>query len=372
MDEQARLDRVIEDVYAGALEVAAWNRAMHGISDLLGCSGGVLFAVNPTSQIVLRDEVYRADPTIMPAYREHWASSDMRIPAGLAAPVGEPLHERQIVDKRLWQRSAILNEFLLPSDVPFFLAAWLHKSPHKVVALSFEGSRRRGPFDDNDSQKLKRLIPHVSQALEIRDRLEAHEVRASALSSVVDRSNVGVIMLDIKGRVLEATGLAEQLLRAEPGMRRASDHTLWLREPAGSQLRQCLISGLPPKGNSGGLISVPRGCGLQSISLAVTPMPAVPVAWTGANPRWLVFVFDPEQRVAPVAASLARDLGISAREAEIAALLSNGHNLRSVAKRLGVSMHTIRTHLKHIFHKTGAHTQSDLVRRVLLSPAMRL
>jgi len=306
----------------------------------------------------------------MLTYRHHWVSTDMRITAGATMPVGEPHNERQLVDKSKWNRSSLLNEFLLPSDYPFMLATWLHKSAHKVVALTFEGSIRRGPFDENDTLKLTRLIPHLRRALAIRDRLEAHEIRASALTSVVEQSHIGVIMLDQKGRILEATGLAERLLKTECGLRRAGDHTLWLREPAGSQLRQWGMTGLPPKDHSQGCLSVPRGDGLQTISLVVTPMPAVPVPWTGTDSRWLVLVFDPEQRVRPSAELVSRELGISAREGEIAVLLSLGHTLSSVATRLGISLHTVRVHLKHIFEKIGAHSQSEVIRRVLLSPAM--
>jgi DNA-binding CsgD family transcriptional regulator/PAS domain-containing protein len=370
MDEQAKVDKIIENLYAGALDAAVWKGAINGIADWLRCSGGILFAANPTTQALYRDEISRGDPALMQTYRLHWFSTDMRISAGATMPVGEPHNERQLVDKSKWNRSSLLNEFLLPSDYPFMLATWLHKSAHKVVALTFEGSIRRGPFDENDTRKLTRLIPHVQRALAIRDRLEAHEIRAGALTSVVEQSHIGVIMLDQKGRILEATGLAERLLNTECGMRRASDQALWLREPAGSQLRQWVMTGLPPKDNSQGCLSVPKAGGLQSISLVVTPMPAVRFAWTGCDPRWLVFVFDPEQRVQPSANLISRELGISAREAEIAVLLSLGHSLSSVATHLGISLHTVRVHLKHIFEKTGAHSQSDLVRRVLLSPAM--
>jgi DNA-binding CsgD family transcriptional regulator len=370
MEERTRVDQIIENLYQGTLDSAAWGRAMAGMTALLKCSGVILFAADPSTQTVMRDEVYPGVEEIMRLYREHWAAEDIRITYGLAARVGEPRHERQMVEKHEWQRSAILNEFLLPLDIPFILATWLHKSSHRAVALTFEGSRNRGPFDENDSRQFRPLIPHVRRALEIRDRLEANEVRASALTSVVERSHMGVIVLDQRGRILEATGLAEQLLKAECGMRRASDHSLWLREPAGSQLRQWVVTGLPPKDNLQGSLSVPRSGGLQSVSLVVTPMPSVPVAWTGADPRWLIFVFDPERRVAPVAELVSRQLGISAREGDIAVLLSLGHTLSSVATRLGISLHTVRVHLKHIFEKTGAHSQSDLVRRVLLSPGM--
>jgi DNA-binding CsgD family transcriptional regulator/PAS domain-containing protein len=370
MDEQARVDLIIENLYAGALDASTWTSAMIGIADFLGCSSGILFAANPTTRLISRDETSRGDVTQMQEYRQRWVATDIRIAAGMNYPVGVPQHERQLIDTHVWKKSPLLNEFLLPSDAPFMLATWLHKSPHKVVALTFQGSRHRGPFDDDDSRKLKRLIPHVQRALQIRDRLEASEVRASTLSSVAEQSRMGIIILDEKGRILEATGLAEQLLNSEPGIRRASNHTLWLREPSGSQLQEWVMTGLPPKGNSSGYLSVPRRLGLANVSLVVAPMPPVPRLWIGADPSWLIFVFDPEHHVAPVAAHISRDLNISPREAEIALLLSNGHDLCSVATRLGISVHTIRAHLKHIFEKTGAHSQSDLVRRVLLSPAM--
>jgi DNA-binding CsgD family transcriptional regulator/PAS domain-containing protein len=372
MDEQAKIDQIVDKLYAGTLDTAAWSGAMAGMTEFLNCSGVILIAANPATQAVTRDEVSPGSREIMQVYREHWAATDIRITKGLPAPVGEPCHEQQMVVRREWQRSAVLNEILLPSDVPFILVTWLHRSEDKVVALTFQGSRHRGPFDEDDSRKVKRLIPHVQRALEIRDRLEANEVRARTLSSLVDRSAVGVIVLDQKGRILESTGLAERLLELGSEMRRASDRTLWLQEPAGSLLRRWIFTGVPPEEHLSSLLNVPRHGGLQSLCVLLAPMPPVPTLWLGADPRWLLFVYDPQRRVAPATASISRELGVSAREAEIAVLLSTGYDLLSVATRLGISLHTIRTHLKHIFEKTGSHSQSDLIRRVLLSPAMHL
>jgi DNA-binding CsgD family transcriptional regulator len=370
MDEQVRVDQIIEHLYAGTMDTGIWNEAINGIADFLSCTAGILFAANPATQVLFRDEISRGDPVLMQTYRRHWASTDIRIAAGMTHPIGEPMHERQLVDKGVWQRDPLLNEFLLPSDYPFMLATWLHRSAHKVVALTFQGSTRRGPFDENDSRRLKRLIPHVQRALEIRDRLEAQEVRAGALSSVVEKSHIGVIFLDAKGRIIEATGLAERLLTTEPSIRRASDRTLWLKEPAGSQLKEWVFRGLPPKDNSSGYLGVPRSGGLRSINLVLAPIPEVAISWTAADARWLVFVFDPEQRLAPAAALISRELGVSEREAQIAILLSMGHDLSGVATTLDISLHTTRTHLRNMFEKTGSHSQCDLVRRVLLSPAM--
>ncbi len=365
---QVSVEQIIDDIYAGTLDRSAWDRALLGIADHIGSSGALLFSVNPSAQVVLRDELYRLDSAAMQEYRQHWVAEDIRLRAAMCVPVGEPMFERKLDLQRPWERSAIYNEFLLAHDLPHSLGTWLHRAPDKIVSLSFQGSCRRGPFDETDAARIRALVPHLRRALEIRDRLEAQQIRAETLSSAVEGLQFGLLVLDRRGCVLEVNGLGQELLRNEPAIRCEKDHSLWLREPAGSQFRELLRSA-GPGGNSSGVFNVPRGVERQGLSVLVAPMPAVLFSWTGVEPRWLVFVFDPERRVAPAVEVVRRDLGISEREAEIASLLALGFDLPRIARGLGISVHTARSHLKHIFEKTGARSQGELMRRILASPA---
>jgi DNA-binding CsgD family transcriptional regulator len=54
-------------------------------------------------------------------------------------------------------------------------------------------------------------------------------------------------------------------------------------------------------------------------------------------------------------------------ESRVAVEVAEGRNPAEVAQRLGVSVHTVRSHLKRIFLKTGVHSQSGLVRALLQS-----
>jgi DNA-binding CsgD family transcriptional regulator len=370
MDVNDTFDKIVNGLYAGTMDGDAWGRAIDGIVELFGCTGAVLFAANPTTQLVLRDEVYRGDPDLMRTYRQTWAASDIRVARGLEIAVGEPHHERQLLSNELWNRSELLHEFLVPMDIPFILATWLQKSASKVVALTFQGGKSRGAFDAEEIDQLRKLVPHLRRSLEIRDRLEAAQIQVSTLSSLLEQTQLGVIALDRTGLVLQATGLADVVLKEAISMRRERDGTLWIREPAGSQIRPWILGGEPSRNNVSGFWRVARKKGRQDLQVLFAPAPSAGhPSWTMADARWLIFVFDEGARVPAEAMVIAWHLEITLREAEIAVLISMGTSLEAISSQLGITLQTIRTHLKNIFEKTGARSQSDLVRRVLLSPA---
>jgi DNA-binding CsgD family transcriptional regulator len=58
--------------------------------------------------------------------------------------------------------------------------------------------------------------------------------------------------------------------------------------------------------------------------------------------------------------TLAASFDLTRREAEIAALLGQGIGLQSIAKTLKIGLGTVRSHLKHVFHKTGTSSQMRL------------
>jgi DNA-binding NarL/FixJ family response regulator len=59
------------------------------------------------------------------------------------------------------------------------------------------------------------------------------------------------------------------------------------------------------------------------------------------------------------------DAGLSERESEVAALLSHGLSNREIAQGLFISEHTVKSHLKAIFHKTGAASRGQAIARIL-------
>ncbi|MBS5450807.1 MAG: helix-turn-helix transcriptional regulator [Coriobacteriia bacterium] len=63
-------------------------------------------------------------------------------------------------------------------------------------------------------------------------------------------------------------------------------------------------------------------------------------------------------------AGIARRFGLSARETEILQLWGAGHTGSFIEQELGISKNTVKTHLSHIYAKTGVANKNELLRLV--------
>ena len=66
---------------------------------------------------------------------------------------------------------------------------------------------------------------------------------------------------------------------------------------------------------------------------------------------------------------LTRLYGLTQTEGRLVQFLVGGLTLDDAATRLEISVNTARTHLKHVFHKTGINRQAELVHRIETGPA---
>ena len=57
----------------------------------------------------------------------------------------------------------------------------------------------------------------------------------------------------------------------------------------------------------------------------------------------------------------SEDAGLSARESEVLAMIAKGFNFGEIARLLGVSPHTITTHVKKIYQKLAVHSRGEAV-----------
>ena len=64
---------------------------------------------------------------------------------------------------------------------------------------------------------------------------------------------------------------------------------------------------------------------------------------------------------ARVLSELRERFDLTAREAEIALMLSRGHSRPGICSQLGISDGTVRAHSSHIYTKLGVHRRDELI-----------
>ena len=81
----------------------------------------------------------------------------------------------------------------------------------------------------------------------------------------------------------------------------------------------------------------------------------------------LIVIHDPSRRIVATVQRLAQLLHVPLGAAKVVEALIAGIELKDYAEREGISMNTVKFHLKTAFERTGSRSQADLARRALLA-----
>jgi DNA-binding NarL/FixJ family response regulator len=135
-------------------------------------------------------------------------------------------------------------------------------------------------------------------------------------------------------------------------------------------VRAALARGRADQSDATGAMFVRAPLSREHVELIVAPVPG-----SGAeeqNARALVYLFDANSPRQVSHDMLTGLYGLTQTEAKLVQLMSNGMTLDEAAQELEISVNTARTHLKHVFHKTGINRQTELIHRIGCGPASLL
>lgn len=362
------LPGLLDALYEGMLDDAAWSSALSKVSDHFGGATLALFSVIPSTNEVLRYDVTRNDPDAMRDYQQNWIEHDPRHAAGLTCRVGEPQTERMLVDVRKLRRTSFQHEFLTRWRVPYFMATWLVRDPMRGAVITLCNDTRHGEFSDAERGDMRVLVPHLRRILEVKDRLQLANVVPRALLDATDRLPFATLFLGQDLTILESSRAANELLSARDGIHADGGQLGFVRSnDAAAFIRMLKTDTALPGGAECLAVARRRG---PPLSLLVLPVEGGRSSWLGLPARWMALIFDPLRANVPDRQKLRLMLGISAAEAALAHHLVAGRSVTEAARELNITRNTARTQLKSIYSKTGTRSQAQLTRLVLTGPAL--
>jgi DNA-binding CsgD family transcriptional regulator len=200
-------------------------------------------------------------------------------------------------------------------------------------------------------------------------RLDQLEVLRDALESALDWLPTGYLLVDREGRVLKANRVARAMIRRCDGLRMRGG----MLEASDGQAAAVLCEAIR-RASAGPVQSTAAFSSIVHISRARArplTMILVPIqrARHSLHPGALVVLLIPGGEVGrQKSGPLLRELyGLTQREADIASNVLQGHSVGNIARQRGLSVNTVRTHLKHLLEKTRTTRQVDLLRVLVAS-----
>lgn len=356
----------VQRLYDAALTADAWQPALQSVVDLVGGDHAILVARDPAREGMGVATCAGMDERDFARFRSPHAVRWMA-PLASALPSGSAMVWSHLLRDRDFERTEFYNEVVRPVH-GFYAVAVRDETPTLSTFMAVCRGRKRGDFEAADATMMQCLAPHLATALRVRQRLGAADLSATGAEAALEHLRTGVMIVDSAYTVAFANEAAERLFR-ESGLRLDRDGLCTPDAAARGELRRLIAScaGIACLNRAGGVVEIPRS-GRLPLRILVAPFTPERIgedAGTAANPLALLLVTDPQQRCEARKAGLKRRFGLTCAEADLAIEIARGDGRDAAARRLGVTVATVRTHLTHIFDKTGTRRQAELVRLVL-------
>jgi DNA-binding CsgD family transcriptional regulator len=356
-------------VYDTALDRDAWPAMLNRLADLLGATTEAHFESYNSKTYVCTNPALRLDPENRPAISEYCACRAYFCRRGANHPLGAVYMPETFMSREEHCRTDIFNKWFKPQGMEAIMRANLLIEGPVCTMITMGRRYSEGDFGTAEIRLFAALIPHLQRAVQLQLRLAGLDGPPTSSTEMLDRLLQGVLLVDAGARVVFANSAAERTLRANAGLFLGHDG-LRAGTPAETRLLcQTIANCAEPRdelGGAGGRLRLSREH-RGPLSVLVIPHRAR-LSWIDfLRPRAILFITDPEEAAVVRRDSLRQDFGLTPAEAGFTREVLKADGLQAAANRLGISLTTARTHLSHVFDKTGTHRQAELVRLILQS-----
>jgi PAS domain-containing protein len=323
----------------------------------------VLVAVelqDPTATFILTSGLLKEN---LQLYLDKYAQIDPAPALFARLPAGTATSTDRLFTPEQRDNDGFFNEFFRPMGVVETLGGNLYSDRANYSLVGLMRGEDRKPFDDDDIALLERLMPHLARALQLRRAFYRSDAKSLGLQATANRLSAGLVLLDEGGVALFVNAAMQAIAQRGDGF--ALDRS-GRPLPINIEARQRFDALLEDVtgGGGGGILTVQR-TGVRDYVLMIAPLP-----WSSTQSEWerrgpvgaIVLVHDPEAQAPGTADILERGLGLPKGAARLVAALAAADDLKSFAQAEGITIHTVRFHLRTALARTGAKTQAELVR----------
>lgn len=367
---ETREERVLDLIYAAALDPALWPTAMAGVADMVEGTQACLTrldVLDGTGEAIIS----RSDPTSIDQYMEHFKTKNIFVvtenpSAFIRGWTPVVLTEADCVPWETYQSSEYCNDFMRPHDLNAALFIRLELSETKVAKMNVGKPLRGGRFERRHVETAARLQPHLLRAYRFGRSLAVSLGPDRDLAQAVEGSAHPVYLVDETGAIKLVNRSGERLLGADKGLTVLNGRLVARHSEAARRLELLVAAATAADGPQvGGSMSLPQPGRRFPLAVRITPIPRIQMAMFSRPRTALVCVTDLETAVRSPEAELRALFGLTYAEARVATAIFEGLSMREAADQLGVALNTVRFQLARVYEKTGVTRQAELVKMMM-------
>jgi len=375
LPNQSELSALLHHLYASVTDPRELNRFLSQCSERIGAVSAALAICEIETGRWRYLEFHPGPVDLARVYETHYSEDDPVKAALLRLPSRRFYFSHELCDEHMQRTHPYWVEWFATLDYSDVCAARIPLGANYSCHIGFVRQSAAERFGRPELNFLDLLLPHLEQALQMHSRMDRLKVMADLAQEHLAQTGAGCVVLNGDGRITFRNRIAQDLLR-EGTVLRETDGTIHLSEPTAEArfrqlVRDCILVARLPTVISGGMVAVPRPGGLP-LSVVVLPYRALAYAETviEQGSRAIVLLYDPDRSRTDPPGILRELYRLSDAEARVSWRLANGEALEEIAAAEGASRETVRSQLKRIFAKTGTKRQSELVRLILVGPAL--
>jgi DNA-binding CsgD family transcriptional regulator len=210
-----------------------------------------------------------------------------------------------------------------------------------------------------------RLLPLIQPFFRLWSARRRTLSRVRGLTAAVNKSDVGIVLIDREGHPIFTNATAEALIAEKDGLRRSGGMLNGTRLADTLRLHAAIEHVIAGTSNAPAPVVALQRRDRRPLLAAVVACEAQPDH--GEESAAIIYLFDPERDLAPLVEPACKLYGLSPVETRLTCLLADGINLAEAAVRMHVREQTARSYLKQIFLKTETNRQAELVWLMLKS-----
>ena len=362
-------------VYDGVEEAQPWRALMSRLSEQTASRDANLVIASPATPgtyVLITDN---DDPVA--TGRPH-VDGVMSVNPLLEQPLPRAITLDELMPNGAFLRSALYLQFLKPLNIRHLLSRDVLRDEMLCALVTLERNADQEPFSARERELLELIAPHIRRAIRLREQYTQGSYLQGFFEEAMAKLSIACVMLDGHGRVYSMNHFAQQLLARSEFLGVRGEVLRCAGGVDGKPLARAIDLALAAHRNR---CRSQRGVGLQLesspgkgvLDIVVKPLISDRLLDSRDKPAAVVYINDCRQPgIALDPAVLVGMYGFTNCESQLAALLARGTTLSDAALQLGVSINTVKTHLRGIYEKMGTNKQAQVVAQLNHSTARLL